>query len=114
MTNIMNSTAFKEARRKAEEKLKELNMTEKIGQLSQFGTSIYTTEEKYFENHFAEGKIGAYLTIIGAEKTNKVQKDLVEASRLHIPALFGDDVIHGFHTTSRLRSHNLVPGIPRS
>ena len=99
MTNIMNSKAFTEARKKAEEKVKELNLTEKIGQLSQFGTSIYTSEEKYFEDHFAEGKIGAYLTIIGAEKTNKVQKDLVDASRLHIPALFGDDVIHGFNTT---------------
>lgn len=73
---------FTEARKKAEEKVKELNLTEKIGQLSQFGTSIYTSEEKYFEDHLAEGKIGAYLTIIGAEKTNKVQKDLVDASRL--------------------------------
>lgn len=90
---------FTEARKKAEEKVKELNLTEKIGQLSQFGTSIYTSEEKYFEDHLAEGKIGAYLTIIGADKTNKVQKDLVDASRLHIPALFGDDVIHGFNTT---------------
>ena len=60
MTNIMNSTAFIEARRKAEEKLKELSLTEKIGQLSQFGTSIYTSEEKYFEDHFAEGKIGMH------------------------------------------------------
>lgn len=99
MKNIMNSQAFTEARKRAEEKLKELNLTEKIGQLSQFGTSIYTSEEKLFEDHFAEGKIGAYLTIIGAEKTNSVQKDLVDQSRLHIPALFGDDVIHGYKTT---------------
>ena len=95
----MNSKAFADARKKAEEKLKELNLTEKIGQLSQFGTSIYLTEENLFKNLYKEGKIGAYITIIGAEKTNKIQKELIETSRCHIPALFGDDVIHGFHTT---------------
>ena len=99
MSNIMNSAAYAEARKKAEEKVKELNLTEKIGQLSQFGTSIYLTEENLFQNLYAEGKIGAYITIIGAEKTNKIQKELIEISRSHIPALFGDDVIHGFHTT---------------
>ena len=99
MANIMNSKAYSEARKKAEEKIKELNITEKIGQLSQFGTSIYLTEENLFKNLYTEGKIGAYITIIGAEKTNKIQKELIETSRCHIPALFGDDVIHGFHTT---------------
>ena len=99
MSNIMNSKAYAEARKKAEEKVKELNLTEKIGQLSQFGTSIYLTEENLFRDLYAEGKIGAYITIIGADKTNKIQKELIETSRSHIPALFGDDVIHGFHTT---------------
>ncbi len=99
MANIMKSEAFAIARSRAEEMLKKMNVTEKIGQLSQFGTSIYTDKEYLFTEHFKEGKIGAYLTIRGAQKTNAVQKQLVEESRLKIPALFGDDVIHGYRTT---------------
>ncbi len=99
MSNIMMSEAFAKAKCRAEETLNQMNLTEKIGQLSQFGTSIYTDKEYIFPEHFKEGKIGAYLTIRGAEKTNGIQKKLIEESRLHIPALFGDDVIHGFRTT---------------
>ena len=73
----MNSNAYDEARKRAEDIIQELNITEKIGQLSQFGTSIYLSEENLFKNLYKEGKIGAYITIIGAEKTNKIQKELI-------------------------------------
>ncbi len=98
MNNVMNSAAFRIAESRAEQKLKSMNLTEKIGQLSQFGSSIYSKDEKYFEDHFENGKIGAYLTIKGAEKTNRIQKQLLSKMKNPIPALFGDDVIHGFKT----------------
>ncbi len=91
---------YKEALKKAEEMLSEMTLTEKIGQISQFGTSIYTNDEQYFEDHFAEGKVGSYLTIKGAEKTNHIQKMLLDITRLKIPALFAEDVIHGYKTTA--------------
>lgn len=99
MNNAMSSPAFAQAQKKASEMLKKMTLTEKVGQLSQFGTSIYSNDEKVYEDHFAEGKIGAYLTIKGAARTNHIQSDLLRATRLPIPAFFGHDVIHGYKTT---------------
>lgn len=97
---LSKQKAYNEARKKAEEMLSQMSLTEKIGQLSQFGTSIYTNDEQYFEDHFAEGKVGSYLTIRGAEKTNKIQELLLSITRLKIPALFAEDVIHGYKTVA--------------
>lgn len=99
MENIMKSPRYAEALRRADEMLNKMTLTEKIGQLSQFGTSIYSDDEQIYDDHFAEGKIGSYLTIKGAAHTNDIQRDLLRATRLPIPALFADDVIHGYRTT---------------
>ena len=96
---MMYSQAYEAAREKARALLSKMTLTEKIGQLSQFGTSIYSDNEQRFEDHFSEGKVGSYLTIKGAGKTNGIQKDLLKATRTPIPALFADDVIHGYRTT---------------
>lgn len=97
--NIMNSKAYEEARKKAEALLSTMTLTEKIGQLSQFGTSIYSDDEQTYDDHFSEGKVGSYLTIKGAARTNGIQKALLNATKSPIPALFADDVIHGYRTT---------------
>jgi beta-glucosidase len=44
------------------------------------------------------GKVGAILNAHGAEYNNSLQRVAVEESRLHIPLLFGNDVIHGYRT----------------
>jgi beta-glucosidase len=46
----------------------------------------------------ATGRLGSMLNTIGAERTNSFQHLAVDQSRLHIPLLFGADVIHGFRT----------------
>lgn len=99
MNHLMNSPAYEAARKKAEALLAQMTLTEKTGQLSQFGTSIYSDDEQTFDDHFSEGKVGSYLTIKGADRTNGIQRDLLKATRLPIPALFADDVIHGYRTT---------------
>lgn len=99
MKNIMNSEAFDNARRRAEEKVKKLTLKEKIGQLSQFGSSIYSEEELDVEDHFANGTIGAFLTVRGAKHINEIQAKVVDSYKTHIPAIFGEDVIHGYRTT---------------
>ncbi len=99
MGNIFNSPAYEEAQKRAKELLKKMTLAEKTGQLSQFGTSIYSDDENTFSDHFAEGKVGSYLTIKGASHTNSIQRDLLKITRLPIPALFADDVIHGYRTT---------------
>ena len=46
----------------------------------------------------AQGQIGALLNVIDTPLINEYQRIAVEKSRLHIPLLFGLDVIHGFRT----------------
>ena len=46
----------------------------------------------------ATGRLGSMLNTIGAERTNTYQHLAVDKSRLHIPLLFGADVIHGYRT----------------
>ena len=47
----------------------------------------------------AKGQVGSLLNVVGAEATNHYQHIAMEKSRLHIPLLFGQDVIHGHRTT---------------
>lgn len=44
------------------------------------------------------GRIGSFLSYYGAAATNRMQHVAVDSSRLHIPLLFAQDVIHGFRT----------------
>jgi beta-glucosidase len=103
--------------RKVETLLKKMTLAEKIGQLVQYNDqgSIAPTataddtspamaanpETKDQVNAMelaAKGGLGSMLNVIGAEKTRAFQQAAVEKSRLHIPILFGADVIHGFRT----------------
>lgn len=96
---MFDNAEYLAAEKRAAELLSKMSLTEKIGQLSQFGTSIYSDDHKAFEDHFEEGKIGSYLTIRDRKRINEIQKELVEKSPNHIPAVFADDVIHGYKTT---------------
>jgi len=87
-----------EAAKKAREILSKLTLTEKIGQISQFGTSIYNNTLNIFEDRLKEGKLGSYLTVNGAKLTNMIQGKALELMPTPIPALFGEDVIHGYRT----------------
>lgn len=46
----------------------------------------------------AMGRLGSMLNTVGAARTNAFQHAAVEKSRLHIPLLFGADIIHGYRT----------------
>ena len=95
----MNETISREAAtQKAREIISKLTLTEKIGQLSQFGTSIYSNKLNIHEDRLKEGKLGSYLTVNGAKLTNEIQKIALDVMPTPIPALFGEDVIHGFRT----------------
>src|SRR5262249_20889975 len=51
-----------------------------------------------YNDMIAKGEIGALFNITTAHEVNAFQKIAVEQSRLRIPLLFGQDVIHGFRT----------------
>lgn len=79
--------------------LSQMTLEEKIGQLLQCGTSIYKDSEEVQWDMLRAGKIGSFLYIRDPEVANKIQHIAVEETRLGIPVIFADDVVHGFFTT---------------
>jgi beta-glucosidase len=87
---------------KVNDLLKKMTIEEKIGQLNQYtGDNQATGPITINPNNQAEikqGLIGSMLNIIGTKYTRQYQ-ELAMQSRLKIPLLFGQDVIHGYKTT---------------
>ncbi len=82
--------------------LKQMTLDEKVGQLAQYAAGYATgpnASNFRYDELAASGKAGSFLNVVGAEATNHYQHLAVEKSRLHIPLLFGQDVIHGHRTT---------------
>ena len=108
--------ASPEIERKVDALLKQMTLDEKIGQLVQYsateahpaptpgkstaalnvnppapgGVDSYALAQK--------GELGSMLNTVGQGLTNHFQHAAVDNTRLHIPLLFGADVIHGFRT----------------
>lgn len=80
--------------KKVADLLSKMTLDEKIGQLVQFsGTNAGR------DSLVRKGYVGSFLNIRGASEVNRVQKIAVEESRLGIPLIIGNDVIHGYQTT---------------
>lgn len=81
--------------------LSQMTQEEKIGQLiqySQVGAETGPAIRSNIEGKIRAGRCGSMLNVVGAAETRSKQQLAVENSRLHIPLLFGYDVIHGFRT----------------
>ncbi|MBL0087948.1 MAG: beta-glucosidase BglX [Ideonella sp.] len=82
--------------------LQQMTQEEKIGQLTQYSGNWNATGPVTFkgshQDHLLAGRVGAMLNVLGAERTRAYQA-LAMQSRLKIPLLFGQDVIHGYQTT---------------
>ncbi len=87
---------------KAERLLQQMTVEEKIGQLTQYSGDWRATGPVTFKGNHEEGirggQIGAMLNVLGANSTRAYQQIAMQ-SRLKIPLLFGQDVIHGYKTT---------------
>jgi beta-glucosidase len=82
--------------------LKKMTLEEKIGQLVQYSAGYATgpnASKLRYEEMVAKGQLGSMLDVVGADATNHYQHIALDKSRLHIPLLFGQDVIHGHRTT---------------
>lgn len=75
--------------------LKQMTTEEKIGQLSQL---FRFESSKNVDAAVAKGQVGSLLFVTDPAIINKYQHIAVEQTRLHIPLIFGFDVIHGFRT----------------
>ncbi|WP_294281306.1 glycoside hydrolase family 3 N-terminal domain-containing protein [uncultured Chryseobacterium sp.] len=99
----MNVSGQKTADQKASELLSKMTLEEKIGQLVQYSGFEYATGPQNTNSatvleEIKKGKVGSMLNVAGSEETRNFQK-LALQSRLKIPLLFGQDVIHGYRTT---------------
>jgi hypothetical protein len=86
---------------KVEALLRKMTLEEKVGQLVQYSAGQATgpgTGRTDYKDMIAKGQIGSMFNITKARDANAFQRIAVEQSRLHIPILFGLDVIHGFRT----------------
>jgi len=96
--------------------LSQMTLEEKLGQLVQYGDTTDSANAKLANDNQAPGKnpevhikidpmelaatgrLGSMLNVVGAERTSTFQRAAVEKSRLHIPLLFGADILHGYRT----------------
>lgn len=82
--------------------LRKMTLDEKVGQLNQYsGDWSHTgpiTKDGDKQNQVRNGQLGSMLNVIGVQHTKELQ-EMAMQSRLKIPLLFGQDVIHGFKTT---------------
>jgi beta-glucosidase len=82
--------------------LKQMTLEEKVGQLAQYSSGAPTgpsAGNADYPNMIARGEVGSLFNLDSAHTANQYQHIAVDKTRLHIPLLFGLDVIHGFRTT---------------
>jgi len=105
-----------EIERRVDALLSRMTLEEKLGQLVQYSSTGTTSatkaataaadlaanpEAQYHIDAMqlaSEGKLGSMLNVTGGARIASYQHAAVEKSRLHIPLLFGGDVIHGYRT----------------
>lgn len=78
-----------------------MTIEEKLGQLTQTDGRPSPDRPgilRVDEEQIRRGKVGSFLGVHGADTTRRLQRIAVDESRLHVPLLFAEDVIHGFRT----------------
>jgi beta-glucosidase len=88
--------------KRVEALLKQMTLEEKVGQLVQYSSGAPTgpsAGNPDYPSMIERGEVGSLFNLDSARAANQYQRIAVEKSRLHIPLLFGLDVIHGFRTT---------------
>ncbi len=80
---------------RANDLLRKMTLEEKIGQMTQL---FVFAPSKDVDDRIAAGHMGSALFVTDPTEINRLQHIAVEKSRLHIPLIFGFDVIHGFRT----------------
>jgi len=103
--NTMLMAQTTDTNTKIEDLLAQMTLEEKVGQMNQYNGFWDVTGPapeggnaaiKY--EHLKKGWVGSMLNVTGTEEVRKLQKLVVEESRLGIPLIFGYDVIHGYKT----------------
>ena len=87
---------------KVDSVLRLMTLDEKIGQMNQYNGDWEATgpitKDGDKQNQIRKGMLGSMLNVTGVEHTRELQ-EMAMQSRLKIPLLFGQDIIHGYRTT---------------
>ena len=87
---------------KVDSVLKLMTLDEKIGQMNQYNGDWAATgpitKDGDKQSQIKKGMLGSMLNVTGVDHTRTLQ-EIAMQSRLKIPLLFGQDVIHGYRTT---------------
>jgi beta-glucosidase len=76
-----------------------MTLDEKVGQLNESaGLVMPGIASEKPDDLIANGGVGSILWQMDVKEINRLQHIAVEKSRLHIPIIFGFDVIHGYRT----------------
>jgi beta-glucosidase len=79
-----------------------MTLEEKVGQMNQYNGDWEATgpitRDGDKQNQIRKGMLGSMLNVTGVEHTRQLQ-EMAMQSRLKIPLLFGQDIIHGYRTT---------------
>jgi len=81
--------------------LSKMTLVEKLGQLNLPASSDFVTgavNSSNIADKVKAGKVGGVFNIRSVTKIKELQELAVNNSRLHIPLLFGMDIIHGYKT----------------
>jgi beta-glucosidase len=98
-TAAQTSLITPDSQRRAEALLKQMTVDEKVGQMTQSsGIVMPMLGAQKPDDLITAGKVGSVLWLIDVKEINRLQHLAMEQSRLHIPILFGYDVIHGYRT----------------
>ena len=76
--------------------LSRMTLEEKIAELNLI--PYYTKDDSICRSLIRAGKVGAFLKANGAELNRSLQGEALKHSRLGIPLVFHEDVIHGYRT----------------
>lgn len=102
LTSIRTYAQKKTIAQKVDSVLHLMTLEEKIGQMNQYNGDWAATgpitSDGDKQDQIRKGLVGSMLNVTGVEHTRQLQ-EMAMASRLKIPLLFGQDVIHGYRTT---------------
>jgi beta-glucosidase len=80
----------------ANELLGKMTLEEKVGQMEQSG--YREPDSVTHDERIRKGQVGSFLFVTNPVEINRLQHIAVDETRMHIPLIFGFDVIHGFRT----------------
>jgi hypothetical protein len=99
--NLPAGKAGKTIDQRVDSVLKLMTLDEKVGQMNQYNGDWAATgpitKDADKQEQIRNGKVGSMLNVTGTDHTRTLQQIAMQ-SRLKIPLLFGQDVIHGYRT----------------